>query len=96
MPKKSIPLTDDNRLHHMLDAAVEAIAFAAGIDRASLHNHLSWQLSKNEIIGEQQGLGRRRTASEIWGGIMMGDNNNGVVGGEGGGGVEWYNLDSFL
>jgi uncharacterized protein with HEPN domain len=55
VPKKSIPLTDDNRLKHMLDAALEAIAFANGIDRASLGNNrlVILAIVKDiEIIGE--------------------------------------------
>jgi uncharacterized protein with HEPN domain len=55
VPKKSTPLTDDNRLKHMLDAALEAIAFANGIDRASLGNNrlVILAIVKDiEIIGE--------------------------------------------
>lgn len=36
MPRKSIPQTDQIRLQHMLDAALEAIAFAQGLDRLAL------------------------------------------------------------
>ena len=55
MPKKSIQLTDDNRLKHMLDAALEAIVFAQGMDRAALGNNrlvILAVVKDIEIIGE--------------------------------------------
>ncbi|MBA3868571.1 MAG: DUF86 domain-containing protein [Anaerolineae bacterium] len=50
-----MPLTDDNRLKHMLDAAQEAITFAQGMDRAALGNNRLAILAivkDIEIIGE--------------------------------------------
>ena len=55
MPKKSIPLTDDIRLQHMLDAAQEALTFARGMDRTAFGNNRAIILAvvhDIQIIGE--------------------------------------------
>lgn len=71
MPKRSTPVTDDNRLRHMLDATREAIGFANGMDRVALGNSRLAILAivkDIEIIGEAASKisqGRRDQHPEI-------------------------------